>query len=230
MGRDRISDLPGNAVTAKPAYPCPCADVLGPASFIRAGSRLCAEGETVRHVWLIVHGVVKVTEPGNHDHVVKHFCADGAIVDALSVVRGDRYRSTAVAVTDCELYDIEASVFRGVRRTDSAAAAWFDLAIVQEAEHRAERIGLLGRRDAPDRLAWVIVDLFRTCHLALPDGGVRLAFRVQRQDLADCALLSPEHTSLVLGDLERAGFIRRAGRGVFELPNASPLLRRVHSG
>lgn len=130
----------------------------------------------------------------------------GDFVDLHAFVLG-RMDHSVVALTPCEIATIGHSALRNVTKIYPrlARSLWF-LTMVDAATHR-QWLTMLGRRDALQRGAHLVCELYtRLSDVGLTDGG-RFGFPMTQAAIGDVLCLSKVHVNRVVKDLRAHGLV-----------------------
>jgi CRP-like cAMP-binding protein len=87
-----------------------------------AGSELFRQGATPQYVYLIARGVVKLIRSDRNDTIV-WLAYPGCVLADVATVLEKSHPTTAVTLTSCDLYSLEAVVFRRLLQED-ATFSW----------------------------------------------------------------------------------------------------------
>ncbi|TWF72858.1 CRP-like cAMP-binding protein [Kitasatospora viridis] len=202
---------------------------------IRAGGRrasldhgnvLTLEGTSADKVFLVTHGVVKVSSvsaAGGFKHLAIR--GPGQLVGEFACIVGGTRSGTAVAVTDVSAWEIPADRFLHTLRSDPALCFAVLRIIVGRVRESDGRIGELGEFSASDRVVRLLARLGASC--AEHDGpAAPVTVPVDQSELAGCAGVARETVSRTLTALARHGMAHgRRGRVVID--DLPALIRRA---
>lgn len=163
---------------------------------LEAGEVLFRRGDAALHLYGVRHGAMMLSRvlDGKRRQVLSfHFAGD-----MLGFAGDDPHQATATALGRVGLCRIPLA-----RIGDDAALAGQVLAVLQANVVRAqERLLLLGRMSAAERVAAALVELWRRL-----GGGPELHLPMRLVDLADYLGLRPETVSREMALLRRRGLI-----------------------
>jgi CRP-like cAMP-binding protein len=179
-----------------------------------AGEDLACEGDRCDGVRMFLSGWAcryKSLEDGRRQIV--SFILPGDTCDAhiylLSAM--DHSIATLTPVTYCEL---DRAAFERLISTDASVAEAFHCDALAVGAIQREWAINLGRRDALERVAHVICELFERLRVVGLVDGNSFAFPVTQMDLADATGLSTVHLNRTLQELRGAGLITLRDRSL----------------
>jgi CRP-like cAMP-binding protein len=179
-----------------------------------ASEDLVCEGDRCDSVRLFLSGWAcryKTLEDGRRQIV--SFILPGDTCDAYIYLLSsmDHSIATLTPVTYCEL---DGTAFERLISVDSSVAEAFHCETLATRAIQREWAINLGRRDALERVAHIICELFeRLRAVGLVDGN-SFAFPVTQMDLADATGLSTVHLNRTLQELRSAGLITLRDRSL----------------
>jgi CRP-like cAMP-binding protein len=179
-----------------------------------AGEDLVVEGDRCDSVRLFLSGWAcryKALEDGRRQIV--SFVLPGDTCDAYVYLLStmDHSIATLTPVTYCEL---DRTAFERLMSADvSVAEAFYCETLAARAIQREWAINL-GRRDALERVAHIICELFERLRAVGHVDGNAFAFPVTQMDLADATGLSTVHLNRTLQELRAAGLITLRDRSL----------------
>jgi CRP-like cAMP-binding protein len=176
---------------------------------IPAGQELFRQGDELREVLLIETGLVKMSRTEiNGDERPIQFRSSGGILGTAAVFSGKPALMTATALNRCEVSRLSAESFRGLVRNNPALTEYLletlSLMFYEQAVHRSQMKSLPARA----RVALLLLQFLPDPEQAR-NGDIRLELPASHHDLAGFLLMSPEHFSRMLRELEDEGIIRR---------------------
>jgi CRP-like cAMP-binding protein len=179
-----------------------------------AGEDIVCEGDRCDSVRLFLSGWAcryKGLEDGRRQIV--SFILPGDVCDAhiylLSAM--DHSIATLTAVTYTEL---DAAAFERLLAADRSVADAFHCETLAAKAVQREWAVNLGRRDALERVAHIICELFERLQVVGLVDGNSFAFPVTQMDLADATGLSTVHLNRTLQELRSAGLITLRDRSL----------------
>ncbi|MBV9461766.1 MAG: Crp/Fnr family transcriptional regulator [Bradyrhizobium sp.] len=179
-----------------------------------AGEDLVCEGDRCDSVRLFLSGWAcryKALEDGRRQ--ILSFILPGDTCDAYIYLLSsmDHSIATLTPVTFCEL---DRTAFERLMAADaSVAEAFHSETLTARAIQREWGINL-GRRDALERVAHIICELFERLRAVGLTDGHSFAFPVTQMDLADATGLSTVHLNRTLQELRGAGLITLRDRSL----------------
>lgn len=173
----------------------------------------------------LTSGVVKlyaVLADGRRQIVAFHFPGE-----FIGFRASGTYHCTAEAVCPATLCQFDANRFRQFEQASPDLGRSRQERVTDDLVAMQERIVLLGRATARERLASFLYDVFRRGqrHSEPPTSVVSLP--MDRDDIADYLGLAKETVSRELSALRRAGVIRRRSRRLFEIADLDRIARLV---
>lgn len=174
-----------------------------------AGQELFRQGEPLRAVYLIEAGLVRMTRlEHDGDERPIEFRMPGLILGAASVLSGNPALLTAVTATECELIMLPVATFRRLVKSEAVLSHYLLAMLSQQYYEQVIREAQMKNQSARARVASLLLQ-------CLPEAkqnettDIRLALPASHQDLAGFLLMSPEHFSRMLREMEDEGIIRR---------------------
>jgi CRP-like cAMP-binding protein len=179
-----------------------------------AGEDLVCEGDRCDSVRLFLSGWAcryKALEDGRRQIV--SFVLPGDACDAYVYLLPtmDHSIATLTPVTYCEL---DRTAFERLMSADVSIAEAFHCETLTARAVQREWAINLGRRDALERVAHVICELFERLRLVGLVDGNSFAFPITQMDLADATGLSTVHLNRTLQELRSAGLITLRDRSL----------------
>ncbi len=174
---------------------------------VHAGAAILSQGESSPQMYTVLEGMATrsiLLENGRRQ--VINFVFPGDFLGLQSGVMGES-RHSADAATEMRLCVFNRAALWDLFRTSPARG--YDLTWMAAVEEHflGETIASLGQRDASQRVAWALLQIYqRLSATGLKKGGaVPLPFR--QHDLADALGLSLVHTNKTLASLRRRGLL-----------------------
>ena len=179
-----------------------------------AGEDLICEGDRCDNVRLFLSGWAcryKALEDGRRQ--ILSFVLPGDTCDAYIYLLSAMDHSIAT-LTPVSFAELDRVAFERLMSTDASVAEAFHCEILAARAIQREWGINLGRRDALERVAHMICELFeRLKMVGLVDGNM-FAFPVTQTDLADATGLSTVHLNRTLQELRAAGLITLRDRSL----------------
>lgn len=158
------------------------------------------EGEPAASVYRVLRGVVRtyrILADGRRQ--IAEFYLPG---DVFGLEDGDVHRTSAEAVTDCDLVAMRRHALSERAQHDCATGHKLWALTLHQLRRSEEHMLVLGRKNAAERLAWLLLDL--SVRIPAPD---RVDLPMSRQDMADYLGLTIETVSRTMTQLQEDGLI-----------------------
>ena len=171
---------------------------------------LFEQGSAANCVYLVEQGYVKVSraeEDGSE--IVVGLRSEGWLLGEASALLGETHHSTAVALTDCRVLQIQLRELRDGLRPSSELSWRLLLLQSREIHDQAVRIASIGGLSARRRLENFLADLLSSSGTSSNASSQRLSPPIKHSDVAAAVVTTPEHLSRLLKQLEEEGLIRR---------------------
>ena len=171
----------------------------------RKGSYLFRAGEPVGDIWILRSGKVKlcVGSPDGREMIIGIFAGGEAIWEGL-FLNGSLYPYSAVCLTTVDVCAIPVHDFQTMLQDTSVA--WSIITVLSRKLHDAnERNMILSAKEPEVRVAKLL--LYEVEHVSSPEIDLRL------EDIAASLNLRPETVSRKLREMEKAGILKRTGKG-----------------
>ena len=204
------------------------ADLVGGARrlAVAAGQTLHRAGDDVRHVELVVRGLVRVhaSAPDGRTLTVR-YCRTGALMGVLSLYADPFVMpATTQVLLDAELLAFDPAAVRRLADRDVRMANALLLELSERAAAFAAEIGGSVFSSVRQRVARHVLDL-----AAGRPGGAVLVARISQQELADAVGTVREVVVRTLRELRRDGLVR-TGRGGITISAPERLLAEAYPG
>ena len=177
---------------------------------------LFREDSPATSIWIVGTGVVKAFRalPRGKRQIMAFLFAS----DVFGLAQNGRYVNTTQSVTPVTLYRIPFDTLVTILRRDSELEFQFLCKVAHELRELQRRALIVGRRDAPGRLAMFVSMLARnTRH---DDTGQRpIPVPMSRLDIAEYLNLTPEALSRASRRLARNGIISFTDRHTVQITN-----------
>jgi CRP/FNR family nitrogen fixation transcriptional regulator len=158
-------------------------------------SEIFGEGEAAAHVYRVLKGVVRtyrILADGRRQ--IAEFFLPG---DVFGLEAGAEHRTSAEAVTACELVSMRRSQIGERAMADSPTGHKLWALTLHHLRRSEEHMLVLGRKNACERLAWFLIDMSE--RIPAPD---RVELPMSRQDIADYLGLTIETVSRTMTQLQ----------------------------
>lgn len=193
---------------------------------VAAGDTLHRAGDDVRHVELVVRGLIRVhaTAPDGRTLTLR-YCRTGALMGILSLYADPFVMpATTQALTDTDLLAIDPVAIRGMADQDLAVAKALLFELSERAAAFAAEIGGAAFGSVRQRVARHLLDL-----AAERQRGARLVAAITQQDLADAVGTVREVIVRTLRDLRRENLLQ-TGRSGIVIADPEQLLGEAYQG
>jgi CRP/FNR family nitrogen fixation transcriptional regulator len=178
-------------------------------------TEIFGEGEPAQNVYRVLKGVVRTYRILNDGRrQIAEFFLPG---DVFGLEAGEAHRTSAEAVSECEVVSIRRSQLAERAMADSPTGHKLWALTLHHLRRSEEHMLVLGRKNACERLAWFLIDLSE--RIPAPD---RLDLPMSRQDIADYLGLTIETVSRTMTQLQ--------DEAVIALPSCRQVLLRDRQG
>ncbi len=153
------------------------------------------EGEPITCVYRVLSGLVRtyrILADGRRQ--IAEFFLPG---DVFGLEAGEEHRTSAEAVSDCEILAIRRHALTERSLADAATAHKLWSLTLHHLRRSEEHMLVLGRKSACERLAWFLMDM--SARIPAPD---RIDLPMSRQDIADFLGLTIETVSRTMTQLQ----------------------------
>jgi CRP/FNR family transcriptional regulator, cyclic AMP receptor protein len=178
---------------------------------VAAGDTLHRAGDDVRHVELVIRGLVRVhaTAPDGRTLTLR-YCRTGSLMGILSLY-GDRFvmPATNQALLATDLLAMDPATMRRMADQDVAVAKALLSELSERAAAFAAEIGGVAFGSVRQRVARHLVDLAAERQL-----GTRLVAAITQQELADAVGTVREVIVRTLRDLRKEGLVQTGRSGI----------------
>lgn len=147
----------------------------------------------------------------------------------LSTLPGGRMRHGVSTLTDCVFCCLDKEELRRYLAEDHDACQSVFRHTVMRRDRIERQMALLGRRQARQRVAAVLVDLHARLRQISLANEYEFPFPLRQSHVADLVGLTPIHVSRVFGDLEADRIIRRLQRRILVLDADRLMLLADHA-
>jgi CRP/FNR family cyclic AMP-dependent transcriptional regulator len=184
----------------------------------KRGTVLFSEGQTVRGVYLVRTGCVKLSiSSAQGKAVVLRIARSGDLIGVSSALNGRPYESTAETIEQSRLTFISLSAFAAASAQNSEFSRSVLSALNEELTETVELIRmLLLARSAEEKLAQL---LLKWCdeHGVAESSGIRVSNKFTQYQIAEMICVSRETVTRLLSDFSRRGVIRLMPDSIFIL-------------
>lgn len=166
------------------------------------------EGEASRMLWILISGRVRLSHAtaDGRQHIV---CLRGpvSVLELGPVLDGRPFSSGATALDESVLAFLPRQAIAPISARHPILVRNVIDELCQELRRRDISTAIATLRDARGRIACALMQLARQFGHPIDD-GIRIDFRLSRQDIADIAGVTLETAIRVLSSLQRQGIIR----------------------
>ncbi|MEZ5931622.1 MAG: helix-turn-helix domain-containing protein [Alphaproteobacteria bacterium] len=205
------------------AFAGPCAELvehagLGVTISVGAGCTIVIEGDPIEHVYRILSGTVRLYNavPDGRRQIID-FLGAAACFGLMDL---DEHAYSVEAITDVVMVRYQRHRLEAlIEEHPELSHQLFRLACA-ELKRAQQRMLLLGRKSAEERVASFLLDLARQQHAG---DGDELHLAMSRQDIADHLGLTIETVSRIFTRFKAAGLIRLPDRHAVRLSDIDRL-------
>ncbi|MEM8798637.1 MAG: Crp/Fnr family transcriptional regulator [Pseudomonadota bacterium] len=184
-------------------------DKLVTSRSISAGSSIFGEGDESNHLYILTHGVVRLSKllrDGRRQIIGFLFAGD-----FLGKQNAGEYACDAEAVTDTKLCSFSHPMLTRLSEAYPGIKDRLMAETTNELEQAQEHILLLGQKTAAERVASALLN-FACRSTGQSESPLTFTLPVSRQDLADYLGLRIETVSRTLSRFRKSGLIRETSR------------------
>ncbi|MAU25976.1 MAG: hypothetical protein CMH48_10330 [Muricauda sp.] len=190
----------------------------------RKGQTIFQQGSIPKGAHYIKSGWVKISRvDGNGNEKVLRLVTKNQFIGHLSLIKKWDYLSTAVAVTDCEIFFIAKQVFFELLQKDNTFASLVIEMLADELVETETHLDTLLTKNIQERIANLLLSLEQSSD-ADPTFNDSL-IRLPKKDLAAIVNITPETLSRHLKMLDDEGLIDN-NKNHIELLNRNELLKK----
>jgi CRP-like cAMP-binding protein len=210
---------------------CPLASGLGASAvahiasecslrFLPARSEVFSEGEDCAGLWVLLGGRVRLQHlSAEGRHQATGFRSTGDVLEVAPVIDEGPHMATALTLGDVCVGLIPRSALTGIRQRYPETTTNLMRMLCTELRQRDIASGVAALKNARSRIGCTLLHLIRQYGVPT-ESGVRIAFRITRQDIADRSGVTIETSVRVLSEWQRTGLVRtdRQVIDVLDLP------------
>lgn len=174
---------------------------LGVAMLCRKGQALVQEGDQAEYIYKVTSGALRAVRllPDGRRYIA-NFLMPG---DFIGLTEGDSYGHSIEAISDAGLLRYARSSFESLLDRDPRAGRRFFGVMCKELTAVQDRLLLLGRKTATERLASFLLGMAdRKARASSGNGQARVELPMNRSDMADYLGLRIETVCRLLTDLK----------------------------
>ena len=175
---------------------------------------LIEQASAVGGVYLIEHGIVKLLrcEVVADREVVVALRYSGWPLGAAAVILNNPSPVTAETLTSCRVRELSRDRFLEAMKTNPAFSWQIHLLHSRWLHEQFGQLASFKALSARCRLERLLHELCRIQSISRLDKPIRLRVPMKHLQLAEALMVTPQHLSRLLAELERAGLIRREKR------------------
>lgn len=190
----------------------------------KKGSLIFEQGQVPRGVYYIKSGWVKISKIGaDGNEKTLRLVTKNQYIGYLSLIKQWKFQSSAIAVTDCEVYFIPKQIFLTLLEKDNDFASLVVEILADELTESENHIDTLLCKNVQERLINLLLGLQQAFdyNTEFDDSFIRLP----KKELASIINITPETLSRHLSALNENGFIENTKNHI-ELLNRNELLKK----
>lgn len=190
----------------------------------KKGSLIFEQGQVPRGVYYIKSGWVKISKIGaDGNEKTLRLVTKNQFIGYLSLIKQWKFQSSAIAVTDCEVYFIPKQIFLTLLAKDNDFASLVVEILADELTESENHIDTLLCKNVQERLTNLLLGLQQAFdyNTEFDDSFIRLP----KKELASIINITPETLSRHLSALNENGFIENTKNHI-ELLNRNELLKK----
>lgn len=164
----------------------------------KEGETLFSQDKPVSYLMFLVTGLVKVyrEEPNNRSLILK-IVGPGTYISLTSIFYENRYQSSCIALSDCDVIYISREVFKELLAENGNFALKTLELLSAESVYYIKKLMQLPQKQVPGRIAEILLffseSIFKSNNYILP---------LSRQELADFAFSTKESVSRTLTEFK----------------------------
>jgi CRP/FNR family transcriptional regulator len=174
-----------------------------------AATRLFRQGAPADEVYIIDDGVVKLTRLEEHGEVIMGLRRREWVLGAAAVLLEQPYAATAITVTPCQMRRMSARNFRHLMKTNPEFSWQVHLMHSREVYDQMAGMVKLACLSARQRLEHFLWESISAQDGAEPHTPIWLQSPLKHLEIAQLIVVTPEHLSRLLKELEQDGLLRR---------------------
>ncbi len=191
-------------------------ELLGePETFtLKRGASLSWEADEDRHIYLIEHGMVKLTAApsDSNKETILAILGEGELFGRIPLANEQGGSSHAVAMEETTILRIDAAGMERLLDSMPDLANRIIRMIGRRLRRLETRVSHLLFKDARQRVAFILLELMHEWGSAHSTGGNLLDLRITHQDIANLTGLTRETVSVTLADFDLNELIATQGR------------------
>jgi len=183
---------------------------LGQAREYPATTELFSQGSSVKEVFLIDKGMVKLTclSEGGQELIVG-LRSPGSVLGAASAIVQKPHSVTGVTLTVCHLYSIALDLFLHLTKADAQFCWYLHQVHSREVYHQASQMVALKYLMARQRFEQLVWQLVSANGLDRREPPVSVDLPLKYWEIAQMVGITREHLSRVLKQMQREGILHR---------------------
>jgi len=177
----------------------------------KKGETIFSEGETVKGIFFLYKGKVKVHKRWGSKQLILHFAKPGDIIGYRGLGDEKVYPISAAALEESNLCFVDTQFFETTLQVNHALTHRLMQFYANELQHAEKRMGNLAHMDVKGRVAETLLTL-KNDFGETPGGFIDIA--LTKQDLASYAGTTYETFSRMINELEKEKAIRQSGKDI----------------
>jgi CRP-like cAMP-binding protein len=190
----------------------------------RAGRPIVSRNDPVEEVFVLCEGwAFRYLQLPDGRRQILNFLLPGDLLSGTTMFQ-ERCNFSAMALTDIQVSRFRRADIQALSNFNPGILAAVGQTCLVEQEHADELTAALGKRQAEERVAYLLVQLTRRLAARNVIREQRYPFPLRQQHIADAVGLSSVHVSRVMGIFRERGLIEIAG-AVLQVLNLDELKR-----
>jgi CRP-like cAMP-binding protein len=179
---------------------------------LKKGEVIFNEGDTVKGVYFVYEGVVKVHKKwGAEKELIIRFASNGAIFGHRGLGGNNLYPISATALKDSIICFLDIDFFESTLRVNAGFTYNLMMFLASELQESEKKMRNLAHMPVKGRVAQALISLQNQFGIK-EDGSVNI--ELSRQDLASFTGATYETVFRVLTDMLKEGIIEQAGKKI----------------
>lgn len=179
----------------------------------KKGNMIFHEGGFPMGLYCINAGKVKLAQLGSEgkEQIVR-FAKEGDVLGYRSLLAGDRYSATAVALEDTRVCFIPRDSFLGVVATDNKLSLEVMKQLAQDLKNAQEKITILAQKPVRERMAETLLFIKET--FGYEEDGMTLSVALSREEIANLTGTATETAIRLLSDFKHEHILELSGKKI----------------
>ena len=181
--------------------------------YYKKGETIFNEGSSAQGIYCMNSGKVKVSQIGEEGkEQILALAADGDILGYRSVLSGEPYTVTAVALEDSTICHIPKSMFKEMIERDNHLALEIIKILSDDLKVAERNITEIAQKPVRDRIAEALLFIKET--YGFEEDNQTLNANLTREEIANIVGTATETTIRVLSDLKKHNIVELKGRKI----------------